>query len=76
MDVQGIKNWANFVKPAGQNPLLTYILPPLLYAILGYGFIPDLLSSGFPGFLRALVFSLLMLLVTKWLTKKGIRLHL
>lgn len=76
VDVKGIKNWANFVKPAGQNPLLTYILPPLLYAILGYGFIPDLLSSGVPGFLRALVFSLLMLLVTKWLTKKGIRLHL
>jgi predicted acyltransferase len=76
VDVKGIKNWATFVKPAGQNPLLTYILPPLLYAILGYGFIPDLLSSGFPGFMRALVFSLLMLLLTKWLTKKGIRLHL
>lgn len=76
VDVKGIKNWASFVRPAGQNPLLTYILPPLLYAILGYSFIPDLLTSGLPGFLRAVVFSLLMLWLTKWLTQKGIRLHL
>jgi len=76
VDVKGIKNWASFVRPSGQNPLLTYILPPLLYAILGYSFIPDLLTSGLPGLLRAVVFSLLMLWLTKWLTQKGIRLHL
>ncbi len=76
VDVKDIKSWAAFLRPAGQNPLLTYILPPLIYAILGYSFIPDLLTSGLPGFLRAVVFSLLMLWLTKWLTQKGIRLHL
>ncbi|GJM34063.1 MAG: hypothetical protein DHS20C18_30640 [Saprospiraceae bacterium] len=76
VDLKGFKSWANFLKPAGENPLLTYILPPLFYATVGYAFIPAFLSSGFPGFIRAIVFSLFILWIAKWLTQKGIRLHL
>ena len=76
VDLKGIKSWANFLKPAGENPLLTYILPPLVYAIFGYAFIPEMLSIGFLGILRSLLFSLLILAIAAWLTKKDIRLHL
>ena len=76
VDVKGLKNWANFLKPAGQNPLLTYILPSLIYAIIGYGFFPVWLKDGVVGFFWAILFSLMILWIAKWLTKKGIRLHL
>jgi heparan-alpha-glucosaminide N-acetyltransferase len=76
VDIKGIKRWANFLKPAGENPLLTYILPPLFYAIVGFSYLPAIFSEGFSGFLRAVVFSLFILLIAGLLTKRGIRLHL
>lgn len=76
VDVQGVKNWANFLKPAGENPLLTYIIPPFFYGIVGFDYLPALLNAGFPGFLRAIVFSILVLLVANWLGKKGVKLRL
>lgn len=75
-DLKGKKGWAIFLKPAGENPLLAYILPPLFYAIAGYGIFPDVLSQGGIGMLRALAFTLAIMWLTSWLTKKGIRLHL
>lgn len=33
VDVNHKSNWANFIKPAGSNPLLTYLLPDIFYAI-------------------------------------------
>lgn len=76
VDLKGIKNWANFLKPAGENPLLTYILPPIFYAIVGFSFFPEMLNSGILGFFRAVLFSFFILWVASWLTKKGIKLHL
>jgi hypothetical protein len=76
VDVKGIKQWSGFLKPAGENPLLTYILPYLIAAILGYSFWPEALSTGALGFIRAVVFTLLILALSGWLTKKGLRLHL
>lgn len=76
VDIKGIKNWADFLKPAGKNPLLTYILPPLFFAIFGYSFIPDLFTHGAWGFMRAVVFSLFILWLADRLTQKGIRMHL
>jgi hypothetical protein len=75
-DIRGNKSWANFLKPAGQNPLLTYILPAIFFSIGAYYFIPALLSSGVLGFFRSLLFALFILLVAKWLTKRGIRMQL
>ena len=76
VDIKEVKNWSNFLKPAGKNPLLTYILPSLFFAILGYSFIPDILTQGIFGFMRAIVFSLFILWLADRLTKKGIRMHL
>lgn len=76
IDIKGIKNWAAFLRPAGTNPLLTYIIPPFLYAILGFNIYPDILSSGILGFLRVLVFTFFILWIAKMLTDKGMILKL
>ncbi|MDW3645590.1 MAG: DUF5009 domain-containing protein [Bacteroidia bacterium] len=76
VDMKGRKSWANFLKPAGTNPLLTYILPALFYAIAGYGFIPEFLNIGFGGIMRSLLFSFFILFLADQLTKRSIRLQL
>lgn len=76
VDLKGVRSWSNFLKPAGQNPLLTYILPPLFYAIVGFSYLPPMFNTGAPGFIRSVVFSLLILWVAGLMTKKGIKLHL
>lgn len=76
VEIKGIKDWAGFLKPAGTNPLLTYILPFIYYAIVGFGFWPAILNQGIAGVLRSIVFSLLILWIANLLTKKGVRLRL
>lgn len=76
VDVKGISEWANFLKPAGKNPLLTYIIPPFIYGILGFSFLPAFMSIGWLGFLKSIVFSLLVLLAARWFTQKKILLKL
>ena len=76
VDLKGIKKWAAFLKPAGENPLLTYILPPVYYALFGFSFYFDAFNTGALGFARAVGFSLLILYISGVLTKRGIRLHL
>ncbi|KAA3630450.1 MAG: DUF5009 domain-containing protein [Bacteroidetes bacterium] len=76
VDMKGIKSWANFLTPAGKNPLLTYILPPFIYAVIGYGIYPEWLRNGATGFFWCIVFSLIILWLAKLLTRLGIKLHL
>ena len=76
VDLKGFKNWADFLKPAGRNPLLTYILPPIFYACFGFAWLPEMFNEGAPGFFRSVVFSLFILWVSGLLTKRGVRLHL
>lgn len=76
VDMKGLKSWANFLTPAGKNPLLTYILPPFIYAIIGYGFYPEWLRDGVTGFFWSIIFSLLILWLAKLLTRLGVKLHL
>ena len=71
MDLKKIVKWSDFVNPAGANSLLAYILPDIVYsllALLGITFLDTHLNAGFPGIIRSAVFSLLMLLITKFLT--------
>jgi heparan-alpha-glucosaminide N-acetyltransferase len=75
-DVKRWSRWANFLKPAGTNPLLTYILPSLFYAAVGYSWMPALFGSGGLGILRSILFSLFILGVAALMTKWKVRLHL
>ena len=76
VDVKGLSNWASFLQPAGKNPLLTYIIPPFIYGLLGFTFLPEFMNVGWIGFLKAIAFSLLILAIARVLTQKGILLKL
>jgi hypothetical protein len=78
VDVRQLSGWTSFFRPAGANPLLTYILPDIVYYFMiltGLSF-PAVLGSGLPGIIWWGVFALLMLLLVKGLNKLGIRLQL
>jgi heparan-alpha-glucosaminide N-acetyltransferase len=75
-DVKGRIAWATVVKPAGSNTLTTYLIPDLIYfAIAGLG-ISEPFFYGWPGVIRALVFTFVMLGLSSVFTKAKIRLHL
>lgn len=71
--------WAAFVRSAGTNTLLTYLLPDTLYfaiAATGTLWLRQHLSFGWPGVARACLFTGLMLLLSTGLTRVRIRLQL
>ncbi|HMQ63148.1 MAG TPA: hypothetical protein PKE06_20865, partial [Flavilitoribacter sp.] len=76
VDVKGISRWAAFLEPAGKNPLLTYILPALFFSIVGYGWMPEVLTSGGLGMVKSVIFSLFILWLAALLTRLRIRLQL
>lgn len=75
-DVQGYTRWAGFFKPAGSNPLLTYLLPDIYYAAVGLHHFAGIADQGWPGVLRSLLFSLFILGISALLTRWRIRLQL
>jgi hypothetical protein len=75
-DVRGWHAWAAFVRPAGTNTLLTYLLPDLYYfATMAIGFIPPW-RIGWPGAVRCAVFTGCILGISFLLTRKRIRMQL
>lgn len=79
VDYKKIVAWANFLKPAGANPLLAYILPDILHAVLiifGIDLLSKYFGEGLIGITRSLILSLLMLWATSLLTRWHVRLHL
>jgi hypothetical protein len=76
--VKGIKRGAAFVKPAGSNTLLTYLLPDLFYysAGIAYLYLPAQLNAGWPGAVRSVVFTGLILAAAAVLTRWKVRLQL
>jgi hypothetical protein len=76
VDINKHSSWAGFMKPAGSNPLLTYILPDIYYAAFGLYHFVGLAGEGWPGVLRALLFSLFILGISAILTRFKVRLQL
>ena len=77
-DVRGWRSWAAFVKPAGSNTLLTYLLPDLFYFTIGATATYEALvpHTGWPGVVGAIVFTGFILGVSWALTRKNIRMQL
>ncbi|RAK02326.1 putative acyltransferase [Larkinella arboricola] len=77
-DVWGQSRWFNFIKPAGTDTLLCYLIPYFAYAtthFLGIH-LPQLLLTGGIGLLKSFLFALLCVWITRLLGKAGIRLKL
>jgi heparan-alpha-glucosaminide N-acetyltransferase len=78
-DVAKKTAWARLVRPAGENTLLTYLLPDFYFfltTLAGFTLIDQHFSSGALGVARAAVFTLVMLGFSALLTRSHIRLQL
>jgi heparan-alpha-glucosaminide N-acetyltransferase len=78
-DVRAKTAWARFVESAGENTLLTYLLPDIYYyltALTGFTYLDRHYNEGGSGVVRAIAFTSLMLLISAGLTKARIRLQL
>lgn len=78
-DLKGHNRWAQFLQPAAQNPLLTYIIPFImwaLYDLFDFYPVPDAYMIGFVGVAYCLFYAFAVVWVVKWLNKIHIRLQL
>jgi len=76
VDVYHKSKWANFIKPAGSNPLLTYLLPDIFYAIFTVQWLSESTGEGLSGVIRALIFTLFILGWSALMTNYKIRLQM
>ena len=77
-EIKSKSNWFKILSPAGTNTLVCYLLPYFAYAIvvLSQLSLPEMLLTGYPGLIKSLVFSLLIVLSAGWLSKLGINLKI
>lgn len=80
VDIRGKSGWADFIRPAGENSLTTYLAPDILYHLVWMSGINVLFykQSDEPLIViaGALIWSLLMVGLTAVLVRFGIRLKL
>jgi predicted acyltransferase len=78
-DVKRWRRWTAVFRPAGSNTLLTYLVPDLWYFAIGAAgavYFNTHWNSGWPGVLRTVVFTILMLAIAAALTRAKVRLQL
>jgi heparan-alpha-glucosaminide N-acetyltransferase len=77
-DLNGKASWFNFVKPAGTNTLLCYLIPYFAYAIVVWSGIelPAVMLTGIVGLLKSVLFALLVVFLAGRLGKLGLQLKL
>lgn len=77
-DLRQKSNWFNFLKPAGYNTLLCYLIPYFSYAFMRLAGIhlPEFMLIGGIGLIKSFLFALLCVGITGALTKVGVRLKL
>ncbi len=77
-DVKGKANWFAFIKPAGTDTLLCYLVPYFVYSttrVLGIHLPEEILVGGI-GLIKSLLFALLCVVITGGLNRFGVRLKL
>ena len=78
IDIKHRNKWTNFFRPAAANPLLTYIVPFVIYALLHLLHIklPAVLQTGITGLLWCVFYAVVVMGIAKGLNKAGIKLQL
>jgi predicted acyltransferase len=79
IDRKKIVRWTNFFKPAASNPLLTYIIPDIIYyltALIGIVIVPHFCRSGWPGILWSMLFAVAVMGIVILLNKMKLKLQL
>ncbi|WP_158941467.1 DUF5009 domain-containing protein [Granulicella sp. S190] len=78
-DVRRAVRWAAFSRPAGENTLLTYLLPDFYFFIAsacGFTYFSKHANIGLPGVLRCMIFTALILALSALLTRLKLRLQI
>jgi predicted acyltransferase len=78
-DVKKQTRWAWLVKTAGSNTLLTYLIPDVWYflaALTGTAWLLEHWNHGWPGIVRALAFTVGILLISRAVTRARLRMQL
>ena len=79
VDIKGWKRWTSFFRPAASNPLLTYLIPDIIYyllALLHISLLPKEWRYGLPGTIYCVVFAVLIMYIAAGLNRLKIRLQL
>jgi len=77
-DVKRKSGWFNFIKPAGTDTLLCYLIPYFLYAVIAATHFhwPAWLITGGVGLMKSFLLALLCVFITGSLNKVGVKLKL
>ncbi|MGE7775119.1 heparan-alpha-glucosaminide N-acetyltransferase domain-containing protein [Chitinophaga sp. NPDC101104] len=76
-DLKGKGDVFRIIRPAGTDTLLCYLMPYYAYALMGALSVPMMFPwGGVPGLLKSLTFALIIVQLTGWISKRGIRLKL
>jgi len=75
-DVLKLVRWAAFVRPAGSNTLLTYLLPPLCAAVVGRQILFPRWDYGWQAVAQAVVFTAGIMAIAALLTRWRVRVQL
>lgn len=77
-DIRNKSDWAKFMMPAGRSTLTCYLVPYVVYPVLGalILMIPDSLTGGIIGLVKSMIFALLVVWITGLLEKINIRLKI
>jgi heparan-alpha-glucosaminide N-acetyltransferase len=79
IDKKKVQSWTNFFKPAASNPLLTYIIPDIIYyltALTGIALFPDNLRYGWPGMLWSAFYAVAVMGIVILLNRMRLKLQL
>ena len=78
VDVKNHGSWAKILAPAGTATFTCYMLPYFIYPMRNWLNIslPDELLTGVIGLGSSLVYALIVVILTGWLERKGIKLKL
>jgi len=77
-DVKKKAGWFNFIRPAGTDTLLCYLIPYFLYALVTatHFHYPEWMITGAVGLLKSFLLALLCVYITRLLNRAGVRLKL
>ncbi|HEX5171220.1 MAG TPA: DUF5009 domain-containing protein [Cyclobacteriaceae bacterium] len=78
IDIRKYDRWTRFLQPAAANPLLTYIIPSIVYAFMkltGLAF-PSFFYDGITGVIWAAVYVILVMSAVRLLNEMNVKLQL
>jgi predicted acyltransferase len=79
IDRKKIQRWTVFFKPAASNPLLTYIIPDIIYyltALAGVTLRPGIFSHGWPGIVWSALYAVAVMGIVILLNRMKLKLQL